>query len=150
MTDISFYHLQQSSLEGALPKLLEHALEAGKRALVRVGSAELIEPISSALWTKRSESWIPHGFANDGYAKHQPVWLTSGLDNPNRATFIFLVGGVEASDVTKFERCFDLFDGSDSVSVEEARKRWKILKEAGHQLKYWQENQLGKWQEKSQ
>lgn len=150
MTDVSFYHLQQSSLEGTLPKLLERALEADKKALVRTGSAELMESISSALWTKRSESWIPHGFERDEYAKHQPIWLTSGLDNPNGATFIFLVGGVEAPDVTKFERCFDLFNGNDAASVEAARKRWKILKEAGHQLKYWQENWQGKWQEKSQ
>ncbi|MED5396188.1 MAG: DNA polymerase III subunit chi, partial [Pseudomonadota bacterium] len=42
MTEIAFYHLERSPLERALPKLLEKTLEAGKRALVVVGSVERV------------------------------------------------------------------------------------------------------------
>ena len=35
MTEINFYHLTRSSLEQALPRLLEKTLQAGERAVVR-------------------------------------------------------------------------------------------------------------------
>ena len=149
MTDVSFYHLQRSNLEDALPKLLELTLKAGKRALIRTGSAERAEALNAFLWTYDNESWLPHGAAKEGHAEDQPIWLTADNDNPNSAAFIFLTDGVEASDVNGFERCFDLFDGNDDNSVAAARDRWKQLKEAGHELHYWQQDENGKWVEKA-
>ena len=149
MADIAFYHLQRSNLEDALPKLLEHTLKAGKRALVRAGSVERVEALNAILWTHGKDSWLPHGSAKDGYAEDQPIWLTAEEDNPNAATFVFLTDGIEATDVDQFERCFDLFDGNDETSVTAARDRWKIHKEAGHDLHYWQQDENGRWVEKS-
>ena len=40
MTEVNFYHLTKSSLEQALPRLLERTLQAGERAVVLLGSAE--------------------------------------------------------------------------------------------------------------
>tara|TARA_B110000196_G_scaffold197397_1_gene169133 strand:- start:284 stop:742 length:459 start_codon:yes stop_codon:yes gene_type:complete len=147
MANVAFYHLQQSHLEEALPRLLEHTLNAGKRALVRACSVDRLTSISSALWTQYSDNWLPHGTEKDGSAEDQPIWLTTDAANPNGATFIFLVDGVEAEDLANFERCFDLFDGNDTGSVMAARKRWKSLKGAGHELHYWRQNEQGKWEE---
>ena len=149
MTDISFYHLQRSNLEDALPKLLELTLKAGKRALVRAGSAERVEALNAILWTHDKDSWLPHGTSKEGHAEDQPIWLTTESDNPNEASFVFLTDGVEAQDMATFERCFDLFDGNDDASVTAARDRWKTLKEAGHDLHYWQQDENGKWVEKN-
>lgn len=149
MTDIAFYHLQQSTLEDALPKLLELTLKAGKRALVRVGSTERVEALNSILWTHGKDSWLPHGTAKEGHAEEQPIWLTTENDNPNGAAFVFLTDGVGAGDIDTFERCFDLFDGNDDASVTAARERWKTLLDAGHDLHYWQQDEGGKWIEKS-
>ena len=60
MTEIAFYHLERSPLERALPKLLEKTLEAGKRALVVVGSVERVEAFDGLLWTYHQEAWLPH------------------------------------------------------------------------------------------
>ena len=150
MTDIAFYHLQRSNLEDALPKLLERTLAAGKRALVRAGSTELVEALNAILWTQGKDSWLPHGSAKDGYAEDQPIWLTTDNDNPNGASFIFLTDNIVATDLDQFERCFDLFDGNDDASVTAARTRWKELSEAGHELRYWQQNEQGKWVEKTE
>ena len=40
MAEVLFYHLTESTLEDALPGLLEKSLQRGWRALVRTGSEE--------------------------------------------------------------------------------------------------------------
>lgn len=149
MTEIAFYHLQETSLETVLPVLLQKTLDAGKRAVVRVGSEERVESLNVALWTANPNGWLPHGSAKEGHAEDQPIWLTDEEDNPNGATFLFLTDGVASDSLEGIERCFDLFDGYDDTAVQAARDRWSALKDAGHNLTYWQQNDQGKWEEKA-
>jgi len=149
MTDVSFYHLQQSTLEIALPKLLEKTLAAGKRAVVRVGSAQRADALNALLWTYRPDTWLPHGNRKDGHAEAQPIWLTDEDENPNQASFLFLADGAASEHVGDFERCFELFDGHDDGAVQAARERWKAYKEAGHGVTYWQQNDRGAWEQKA-
>ena len=149
MAEIAFYHLQMTSLENILPVLLRKTLDAGKRAVVRAGSEDRLEALNSELWTGDPGGWLPHGSAKDGHAEEQPIWLTLGLDNPNGATFLFLTDGAVAGPLDWVERCFDLFDGNDDTALQAARARWSTLKEAGHDLTYWQQSDAGKWEERA-
>ncbi len=148
MTEIAFYHLQKSGLDQALPKLLSKTLESGERAVVLAGSQERVDALNNMLWSVDPSGWLPHGSAKEGDADRQPIWLTTEEENPNDASFLFLTDGVSAGDYSDYERCFDLFDGNDYGSVKAARDRWKALKEAGHALTYWQQNEQGRWEEK--
>ena len=150
MTHVAFYHLTKSRIEEALPRLLERTLESGKRALVRAPSADRLKLLSSALWTHYNDSWLPHGIEKDGYAKDQPIWLSVDNENLNKATFIFLVDGAETKDLAIYERCFDLFDGRKEKSLDSARKRWRLLREAGHDMHYWHQNEQGIWKEEGE
>jgi DNA polymerase-3 subunit chi len=58
-----------------------------------------------------------------------------------------LVDGVDAEDVAAFQRCCDMFDGSDPEAVEAARRRWRQAKDAGHALTYWQQTEKG-WEKR--
>lgn len=148
MTDVAFYHLQRSPLEQVLPKLLEKTLALGKRAVVLTGSDDRVEALNALLWTINPNDWLPHGSANDGNAGDQPVWLTDREENPNGASYLFLTDSVAAEGIDSYERCFDLFDGNDEAAVMGARMRWKLLKDAGHELTYWQQTVQGRWEEK--
>ena len=119
------------------------------RAVVRAGSEDRLEALNSELWTGDPGGWLPHGSAKDGHAEEQPIWLTVGLDNPNGATFLFLTDGAVAGPLDWVERCFDLFDGNNDTALQAARARWKTLKEAGHDLTYWQQSDAGKWEERA-
>lgn len=147
MTEIAFYHLERSALEDALPKLLEKTVAAGKRAVVIMGSPERVEALNAHLWTYDPESWLPHGSAADGAPEDQPVWLTAEDENPNGAQYLFLADGATCASVAAFERCFELFDGTDPAAVQAARARWKAYQEAGHTLAYWQQTERG-WAKK--
>mgnify|MGYP003136053214 CR=1 FL=1 len=148
MTDIGFYHLTRSGLDQALPQLLQKTLGAGKRALIILGSEERVRWFDDFLWTFDSASWMPHGSARDGDPEMQPVWLDVTDANPNKAEFLFLADGGVSERISEFERCFDLFDGQDEDAVAQARSRWKDLKEAGHDLTYWQQGERG-WEKKA-
>lgn len=149
MTEVAFYHLTCSTLEQALPRLLEKTLAAGKRAVVRVVSGQRAEDLNVALWTYEPASWLPHGSAQDGVAgEDQPVWLTDGDDNPGQASFVFLTDGVTQDDLSAFERVFVLFDGISPEAMAGARAQWKTYKDQGLALTYWQQTDIGGWQKK--
>lgn len=149
MTDIGFYHLERSSLETALPPLLEKILQAGHRAVVMSGSPERVRSLDDHLWKWREESFLPHGSAATGNAAAQPVWITSEEENPNGAGVLVLTDGASAASFDGYERVCELFDGGDEDAVAAARSRWKDYAGAGHTVTYWQQTPQGGWAQKA-
>ena len=150
MAEIGFYHLLTTPLERALPRLLERARAQGYRIVVRAGSSERVEHLNTLLWTWDEASFLAHGSARDGNPASQPIWLSDGQDNPNGATMLVLLDGVEAEaeDVSSFVRCADFFDGNDDAAVASARERWRRAAASGHTLTYWQQTAAG-WEKKA-
>jgi len=146
VTEVGFYHLTRTPLERALPRLLEKAVAGGLRAVVRAGSAERVEALNGVLWTYDPASFLPHGSARDGNAAEQPIWLTTEDENPNGATLLVLLDGMDSARLESYGRCLDLFDGNDPEAVEAARGRWRARKAAGHALTYWQQTERGGWE----
>ena len=150
MTEVRFYHLQRKTLEQALPQLLEKTLERGWRAVVMAGSEARVEALNGLLWTYTREGFLPHGTKKDGHAERQPVWLTDSDENPNNANVLFLVDGAESSRISEFDLCCEVFDGRDDLAVAGARDHWKIRKESGFDLTYWQQTEGGVWEKKAE
>lgn len=148
MTEIGFYHLTQTPLERALPKLLEKVLASGARAVVMAGSAERVGALNAALWTYEPASFLPHGCAADGDAADQPIWLTADDENPNGATILLLTDGAVSDSVDDYDRCLEMFDGRDDAAVAAARERWRAYRDAGYPLTYWQQTDRGGWEQK--
>jgi len=123
VAEIGFYHLLTTPLERALPRLLERARAQGYRIAVRAASSDRVEHLNALLWTYDEASFLAHGSARDGNPASQPIWLSDGEDNPNGATMLVLLDGVEAEDVSSFARCADFFDGNDDAAVALARER---------------------------
>jgi DNA polymerase III subunit chi len=148
LAEVGFYHLLATPLERALPRLLERAVAGGYRVVVRCGSAERVGQLDALLWTYDEASFLPHGSARDGDALQQPIFLSEHDGNPNRATMLVLVDGIEAADLAAFARCADMFDGNDEAAVAAARERWRRAREDGHELSYWQQTATG-WERRS-
>jgi DNA polymerase-3 subunit chi len=143
LAEVGFYHLTRSTLEEALPRLLEKAYATGMRAVVRVGDAERLELLNRALWTYGKESFLPHGTRADGWPERQPIYLSTEIDNPNDAALLVLVEDAAAPDLAGFARCLLLFDGNDPSAVERARQRWRDVLALGHKCVYWQQSGRG-------
>ena len=149
MTEVLFYHLTESTLEEALPPLLQKSVERGWPAVVQTGSDERREALDAHLWTFRDDSFLAHGVDHDRYAAHQPILLTTGPGNDNAAQIRFLVDGAEPPDLSSYERAVFVFDGHDAMQLERARAHWKDMKGAGHQVTYWQQGPDRRWERKA-
>lgn len=150
MTEVWFYHLQNRTLESTLPQLLEKSLERGWRVVVQAGSPERRDALDSHLWTYADESFLPHGTRADGHAALQPIYLTDGPENPNGAIVRFLVDRAAApADLAGYTRAIFIFDGTDPDALDDARRHWRDIKAAGHEVTYWQQNDRGGWTKKA-
>jgi len=147
--DVLFYHLEQKPLEAALPELLQKCLERDWKVVVQTGSAERCAALDAHLWTFGDGSFLPHGTSADGHAEMQPVYLTDGQDNPNSATVRFLVDRAMPPDLATYTRAVFMFDGHDEEALADARRHWAAAKKAGHDVTYWQQNELGAWERKA-
>lgn len=148
MTGVRFYHMTRTTLEQALPLMLEKTLERGQRAVVRAGSEARVEALSTRLWTYHDRAFLPHGTVKDGRAERQPVWLTVEDEAPNGAEVLFLTDGATSQKVGDYALCVLLFDGGDDEALAQARSQWKALKELGHEVTYWQQDDEGRWSQK--
>jgi DNA polymerase-3 subunit chi len=149
MSSLWFYQLERSSLEQALPPLLEKCLQRGWRAVVRGTLQERLDQLDQAIWTWRDESFLPHGLDGRDAAEKQPIWLTREKSVANGAQALFLIDGAEPSDIGAFERASILFDGREEAAVVHARLFWKQAKEAGVEVAYWKESAGGRWEKQA-
>lgn len=131
-----------------MPRLLERAWSEGHRIVVRATSPERVERLNTVLWVYEEGGFLPHGSARDGNPAMQPIWLTHRNENPNSASMVVLVDGLEAENLELFACGADLFDGNEPGAVEAARGRWRRAREAGHILTYWEQAAAG-WARKA-
>lgn len=148
-TEVLFYHLTESTLEDALPGLLERSLQRGWRVTVQCASEERRDALDSHLWTYREESFLAHGTDAEDHGEHQPVLLTTGPGNPNAAEIRFFVDGAVPSGLDGYQRAVVMFDGHDAAQLEAAREHWKSVRAAGHDATYWQQTADRRWQKKA-
>ena len=112
---------------------------------MQIGSDERLQALNAHLWTYDEASFLPHGAAADGHAEEQPIWLTTGDDNPNGAQVRFLVDGAQTPDFAGYERIVFMFDAADPDAMLTARGAWKRAKEAGADATYWRQDENGRW-----
>ena len=150
MPEVLFYHLTASPAEAVLPDLIEKSLARGWRVLLRCGSEEAVGFLDTRLWTFRDDAFLPHGTAAMGHSARQPVYLTAGPENPNRADALMLAMGAraEVSEMAGFARVCLLFDGADLPAVAAARADWTAVLAAGNPARYWAQ-EAGRWTEKA-
>jgi len=150
MAEVLFYHLTASPLERSLPELLGRSLDRGWRVVVRAGSEPRLSWIDEMLWTHDEQSFLPHGTAAMGHAELQPIYLTTGPENPAGATVLMLAGGarVDPAESKTWDRVCLLFDGGDEAELSAARQDWLAVRDAGLTGKYWAQ-EGGRWIEKA-
>lgn len=143
---VRFYRLSSSPLAAVLPRLLEKALEAGLRAVVRVGPGASLEALDTALWTYDEAAFLPHGRADAPHAARQPVLLTAATEAPNVPDILMLVGGAgaETDELAAHDRAFLIFDGEDPAALDAARGDWRRVVAAGLPAEFWAED-AGRW-----
>ncbi|WP_112323867.1 DNA polymerase III subunit chi [Oceanibium sediminis] len=151
MGEVLFYHLTSAPLEASLPELLTRSLQRGWRCVVRAGNAARLRAVDDMLWTYDDASFLPHGTAEMGHADAQPIYLTTGGENPGGASILMLVDGarVDVAEVPEYDRICLIFNGNEPDSLTNARADWLAVKGAGAKGKYWAQDD-GRWIQKAE
>ncbi|AUR03971.1 DNA polymerase III, chi subunit [Phaeobacter inhibens] len=146
-----FYHLTRRSLEETLPVLLDKALGAGWRIVVRGVDLPRITRLDERLWLGAEDQFLPHGLVGGPHDALQPVLLSHETTLVPGTSCLMTVDGAEvtAEEVTALERVCILFDGTNPDAVARARVQWKSLTDAGCSAQYWSE-ESGRWEKKAE
>jgi DNA polymerase-3 subunit chi len=150
MVEIFFYHHKTRRIDDTLPALLEKSLANGWRVVVQAATESRVAALDQHLWSYRPESFLPHGTKRDASPQTQPVYLTSADENPNGADVRFFMQGAHVAPIlagaaAPRERAILLFDGEDETELQDARRQWAELRDAGHKLVYWRQDDSGRW-----
>jgi len=150
MTDIRFYHMEQSTLDQALPAIATKAWQSGSNVMIRVPDGAEAQRINDLLWGCQPTAFLPHGVDGDKNPDRQPIWITAEDENKNEADILILTHGcIMTDDIDKFKMCCEMLDGRVEDQITAARARWKEYKDQGHDLTYWQQDDQGKWNKKA-
>ena len=130
-------------------------------------SPEDVKAFDDTFWTFHPRKFLPHGTE---HPEKQPVFITPDNDNQNNASVLAITDGRDVTSLLTsppdgernnspshlgrglgggFEKILDMFDGNNEQALNKARARWKAYKDKGYNLRYWFQDEKGKWTEKS-
>ena len=137
-------------VEGTLESLtaFERAIRPEAPPLAR------IDALDGRLWTYKDESFLAHGRSGRAHSEDQPIYLTTGTENPNGAEALIVVDGAEFSELATgkaetYARTMILFSGKDAEALNQARDMWKEAKSKGLEISYWEQGKSGGWEKRA-
>ncbi len=146
--EVSFYRLSTLPILRAAPKLIEKIYYSKQRLVVIVEEASMLEPLDNVLWSYSTKHFLAHATLNDPHPEDQPIYLTTKIENPNKASIIMALGMVDLDEMRGDKYCY-MFDGNVQHQLEFARKKWKEYKEQNVNITYWQQNEEGAWEKQA-
>jgi DNA polymerase III subunit chi len=149
MAEVWFYHIERKSADEELPGLLQRGLERGLRMGVALSSAERVRELSSKLWGLEPTAFIPHGFDGEPLPEQQPIYLSDNGQFPNGARYCFYLDGAVTGMLDGIDRASIMFDGNDESAVQQARELWRRFKGEGVVIRYWKQDEDGRWRDQA-
>ena len=148
MSEVFFYHLTKTTLEIALPKILERALSEKWSIEIRTSANTNLDEISNAIWRGPEESFLPHCLEDHEDSQDYPIVLCkSPLKDWRDCLIVVDQADLKENEVKNYKRVCLIFDAKIEVELSKARKSWKKLSEEGIKTIYWSEDK-GRWVKK--
>ena len=148
MSALFFYHLTKTTLEIALPKILERALSEKWSIEIRTSANTNLDEISNAIWRGPEESFLPHCLEDHEDLQDYPIVLCkSPLKDWRDCLIVVGQADLKENEVKNYKRICLIFDAKIEADLSKARKSWKKLSEEGINTAYWAEDK-GRWVKK--
>ena len=149
LLQIDFYHLRDTDIATPLAMLAQKTVMSGDKLLI-IAQKDSHAAISEKLWSFKPDSFLAHAAdENDGH-EHAQIWLTSDVTvNRIGARFLALTAGLEPAEIRKFDRVFNLFDGTSKTAVSAARDSWKRWSgKENVTCRYFAQDEQGRWSQR--
>lgn len=140
--ELNFYHVMSGNLVPSVAKLLEKVYDSGKKSVFFSPLEDRVKIVDKTLWTFSKNAFIPHGDKSLGFSELQSVYLTSEIENPNKATVLVMTDDFDYKSWNQnFERVICIFEDDDSAEI--AQSMFSDLKNQGENVKYWKQSRNG-------
>lgn len=149
MTEVWFYHLERTTADAELPRLLQRGLERGLRMAVITPTVERVREFSQKLWGLEDTSFIPHGFEGEPQPERQSIYLCTDDETPNASVFNFYIDGAEPAKLDTLTRASIMFDGNTETALAQARNLWRKFKAENVTIRYWKQDDEGRWKDQA-
>ncbi|MDR0485018.1 MAG: DNA polymerase III subunit chi [Alphaproteobacteria bacterium] len=148
--EINFYGVLQDDVQKVVAVLLEKAYKTNKNSVLLVPTVEEAKSFDARLWS--AVSWLPHCLEGDSKEEKAPLVISfngvsQSINVKNNASFCFVFGESEHYDLEKFEKIYIIFDLRNQNSVKFNRERWKDLQQKNYAMRFYKQNQQGKFEE---
>ena len=144
MSKISFYQVMNGEVVKFSCQLLEKCFQNKIKTFVQVVDELAATTLDRTLWTFAQKSFIPHAMDKDPYPEMQPIYISSSNKCPIEAKGLMLIG-VDRLDVGGFDRVMIMLDGNVLEEVKRAEALMASLKNLGHEVEYYLQNDKGTW-----
>ena len=125
LLQIDFYHLRNADLATPLAMLAHKTVASGQSFLYLRRKTAMWLSVKDFGHSGQTAFWHMQQMRMRAH-EHAQIWLTSDVAvNQIDARFLALTAGLEPPEVQKFDRVFNLFDGTSEVAVSAARDSWK-------------------------
>lgn len=149
MAEVWFYHLERTTADAELPRLLQRGLERGLRMAVITPTVERVREFSQKLWGLEATAFIPHGFEGEPQPEQQSIYLSTNEATPNASVFNFYIDEAEPSHIETLQRASIMFDGTNEAAIQQARKLWRKYKVEDFAIRYWKQDEEGRWKDQA-
>jgi DNA polymerase III subunit chi len=149
MAEVWFYHLERTTADAELPRLLQRGLERGLRMAVVTPTIDRVREFSQKLWGLEETSFIPHGFEGEPHPDKQSIYLCTDDATPNASSFKFYIDGAEPTSLETLDRASIMFDGTNETAIEHARALWRKFKSENATIRYWKQDEEGRWKDQA-
>lgn len=146
--EINFYGVWQDDIQKVLAILLEKSYQSGKNCVLLVSTKEEADFLNAKLWSVAS--WLPHCLEGEAREEDNPVVIyinntEESINIKNNADFLFVFGSARHYNLEKFEKAYIVFDLKNEFSVKNNRARWKELLQQDYTMRFYKQNEKGKF-----
>ncbi|MDF1587959.1 MAG: DNA polymerase III subunit chi [Gammaproteobacteria bacterium] len=136
MTKIDFYILKGQHAHDRQVfacRLAEKAYKLGHQIYIHARDAEQCEQLNQALWSFRSDSFVPHQL-DDGQANEQcPILIGHSASPPRLMDLLINLNTEQPLFFSQFERVAEIIDDNEHIKVA-GRQRFQFYKQRGYHI----------------
>jgi DNA polymerase IIIc chi subunit len=131
---VNFYKLQNENFIKTICQLVEKAYETNYRVLIKTNDSQIEADINRILWTYSQKTFIPHGSSIDPLPNIQPVYISTGPENPNNANLKIFIDSFDVCE-ENFEKLLYIFS-DNSLNTENSKKLYDKYIDNGLKVSY--------------
>jgi DNA polymerase-3 subunit chi len=137
MTEILFVETSARRMEMRACEIAEENYAQGRKVQIIVVDQEQAERLDDLLWTFKPDSFVPHGlWAGSSDEPEQPVVITTRMEAVKDMDSLLMMGYTEVDLVSQFSHVFHLVVTDNQERLDNSRRYWTLLKDAGFSLQH--------------